>query len=116
MKYDLNERTTNFSKQIINFLKKIKSDNLSSIIINQLFRSATSIGANYREANNASSKKDFANKCFICKKEAQETKYWIELLAEIKSNNIEELRVLWQEAHELTLIFNKICNSARNKN
>ena len=112
----MNERTINFSKQIINFLRRTKQDNLSIIIINQLFRSATSIGANYREANNASSKKDFANKCFICKKEAQETKYWIELLSEMDIEKIEELRKLWQEAHELTLIFNKICNSARSKN
>jgi len=75
--------------------------------------SATSVGANYQEANNASSKKDFTNKSFICKKEAQETKYWIELLADIESKYKPELRIIWQEAHELTLIFNKICSSAK---
>ena len=115
MEYNLNERTMNFSKEVIRILRSIKSDYLTTSVINQLFRSATSVGANYREANNASSRKDFANKTFICKKEAQETKYWIELLAELEIEFKEELRILWQEAHELTLIFNKICNSAKQK-
>ena len=62
----------------------------------------------------ASSKKDFKNKIFICRKEIQEAKYWIELLVESNSEEKEELKKLWKGAHELTLIFNKISTSLKN--
>lgn len=81
----------------------------------QLVRSGTSIGANYMEANGASSKKDFQNKIFICKKEAQETKHWLRMIANCLPDRNQELRLLWQEAQELTLIFQKITSSLRNK-
>ena len=77
-------------------------------MISQLVRSATSIGANYMEANGASSKKDFKNKIYICKKEARETKYWLQLIAGANEDKKEDCRKLWQEAQELTLIFSKI--------
>ena len=80
-------------------------------MIDQLLRSATSVGANYREANGASSKKDFKNKISLCRKEIQETEYWLELLAESNPKEREEIKRLWSEAHELTLIFNKIWSS-----
>ncbi len=114
MDYDLEERTKNFSKSIIKFLSKIKRDEINRNIIGQLIRSATSVGANYCEANGASSKKDFKNKIFICRKEIQETKYWIELFGEIIKDK-DELRKLWKESHELTLIFNKISTSLRKR-
>ena len=114
IKYDLEERTLLFSKNIINFLKKQQFTTLNKNIISQLLRSATSVGANYREANGAISKKDFKNKIHFCRKEIQETKYWIELLNElIKEEEKEELKKLFQEAHELTLIFNKISSSLK---
>jgi four helix bundle protein len=68
------------------------------------------------EANGASSKKDFANKIFICKKEAQETKHWLRMLAVCFPGTKEELKSLWQEAQELTMIFQKITTSLRNVN
>jgi four helix bundle protein len=71
-------------------------------------RAGTSIGANYCEANGASSKKDFANKIYICKKESKETKYWLRLLAKAVEEMKDECRVLWREAQEFTLIFSKI--------
>ena len=77
-------------------------------IINQLVKSGTSIGANYCEANGASSKRDFKNKIFICKKESKETKYWLRLLAKTERSLKEECQELWQEVQELTLIFSKI--------
>lgn len=81
MKYDLEERTTVFSEKIIEFCKKIPKNTINLPVIDQLIRSGTSIGANYMEANGASSKRDFKNKIFICKKEARETKYWLRILA-----------------------------------
>ena len=74
----------------------------------------TSVGANYCEANGASSKKDFRNNIHICKKEIKETKYWIEMLVVVEAGQKEKLRILWKEAHELTLIFGKISSSLRN--
>ncbi|MEA2088631.1 MAG: four helix bundle protein [Patescibacteria group bacterium] len=114
MNYNLEERTKKFSKEILRFLLKIKKNEMNSNIIFQLIRSATSVGANYCEANGASSKKDFRNKIFICRKEIQETKYWLELLAEVNLEAKKELKNLWQEAHELTLIFNKISTTLKN--
>lgn len=108
MNYDLENRTKKFSKDIIRFLKKLRKDDINKSMILQLIRSATSVGANYCEANGASSKKDFKNKIFICRKEIQETKYWLELIAESNEEEKENLKKLWKEAHELTLIFNKI--------
>jgi four helix bundle protein len=71
------------------------------------------VGANYMEANNASSRKDFANKIYICKKEAQETKHWLRMLSKSESDEktIKELRTSWKECQELTMIFQKITNS-----
>ncbi len=111
MQYDLEERTKNFSKDILGFLKNIKENNLNKNIISQLIRSSTSVGANYCEANGSSSKKDFRNKIHICKKEVKESKYWIEMLATVEIDKKEDLRKLWKEAHELTLIFGKISST-----
>ncbi len=109
--YDLEERTANFSENIIEFIKAIKRDEINRNIIIQLMRAATSIGANYCEANASSSKKDFRNKIYICKKEANETKYWLRLLAKCHPELKEKLKDLWKEAHEFHLIFQKITNT-----
>lgn len=114
IKYDLEERTAKFGESIIEVCRKIKPDNITGPIINQLIRSATSIGANYMEANGASSKKDFINKIFICKKECQETKHLLRMLKATVPEIATELRKHWQEAQELTLIFQKIASSSRN--
>ena len=110
-KYDLEERTAKFGEAVIRFCRATKKDNITMPLINQLVRSATSIGANYMEANGASSKKDFRNKIFICKKEAQETKHWLRMLA-VDADDKDAPRQLWQECHELTLIFHKIASSS----
>ncbi|OGY43198.1 MAG: four helix bundle protein [Candidatus Buchananbacteria bacterium RIFCSPHIGHO2_02_FULL_40_13] len=111
MVYDLESRTKIFSKHMMNFLSEIRIREINRNIISQLIKSTTSIGADYCEANNASFRKDFRNKIFICKKESQETKYCLELLAEINKEKIIQLRLFWQEAHELLLIFSKIISS-----
>ena len=112
MNYDLEERTAKFGESIINFVKTLSRNNVNNLLISQLVRSATSIGANYMEANQASSKKDFRNKIYICRKESNETKHWLRMMA--TSSNLEKkdvIKKLWQEAHELTLIFAKISKS-----
>src|SRR3989344_3404206 len=107
-KFDLAERTEIFGEKVITFCKSIKPTTVSKPIIEQLVRAATSIGANYAEANNASSKRDLRNKIFIVKKECQETKHWLRMLAAAEPGQKSVLRDLWQESHELTLIFQRI--------
>ena len=115
-KYNLEERTAIFGESVIQFCKTLNLDTISRPIVSQIIRSATSIGANYMEANGASSRKDFTNKIFICKKEAQETKHWLRMLKTYFSEKKNEILLLWQEAQELTMIFQKITNSLRNDN
>jgi four helix bundle protein len=114
MVYDLEERTSNFGIEVIRFCKCLNQDSINKPIINQIVRSSTSIGANYMEANAASSKKDFKNKIHICKKETQETKHWIRMLAECEPTKKEKLTNLWKECQELTLIFGKIVSKLKN--
>lgn len=109
--YDLEERTAKFGEEIIRLCRTVKPDGITRPLIDQLVRSATSVGANYMEANGASSKKDFRNKIFICKKEAQETKHWLRMLAAAMPEKKEELQRRWKECQELTLIFQKITSS-----
>jgi four helix bundle protein len=82
MKYNLEERTLSFSKKVISICKKIPRDAVNLPLVSQLIRSSTSIGANYREANDKLGKKDFVLRIRIARKEAKETSYWLELLAE----------------------------------
>lgn len=114
-KYDLEERTAKFGESIIKFCKTLKLDAILLPLIDQLIRSSTSIGANYMEANGASSKRDFRNKIYICKKEAQETKHWLRMIAVHSEDRKEEIRILWKEVQELTLIFQKIAVSFKEK-
>jgi len=113
--YNLEERTAKFGEAIIEFCKKLKKDIITRPVIVQLIRSGTSIGANYMEANAASSKRDFRNKIFICKKEAQETKHWLRMIAKCVPERKEEVKELWKECQELTLIFQKITSSLKKK-
>ena len=114
--YDLEERTAVFGEQVIKFCREAKKDPIVLPLLTQLVRSATSVGANYMEANGASSPKDFANKIYISKKEAQETKHWLRMLSSYYPENKELLRKFWQESQEFTLIFHKIVNTLKIKN
>lgn len=108
MKYDLEERTAKFGEEVIKFAKTIPKNVITLPIISQLIRAGTSPGANYCEATGASSRKDFKNKIYICKKEIQETKYWLRMITEAEPATKDSARILWKEAQELTLIFTKI--------
>ena len=100
-----------FSVDVIkSFDKYSKSPTLRSSV-EQLLKSATSIGANYTEAN-ASSKIDFKNKIYIAKKEAAETRYWLDVLTRVIPN--EDFSALAQEALELNLILQKIVSTIKN--
>lgn len=110
-KYDLEERTARFGEEIIGFCRKLTQDAVTRPVITQIVRSTTSIGANYMEANSASSKKDFRNKIYICKKEAQETMHWLRMLTKCFPDKRVDIQKYWQEAKELTLIFGKIISS-----
>jgi len=114
-KYDLEERTIKFSKNIINFIRDIPENILTRSIINQLIRSGTSIGANYHEADEASSKKDFINKISIAKKETKEIKYWLQIISHTYPACINQARILWKEAQEFNLIFAKIIHNSKKK-
>ena len=111
--YDLEERTAKFGENVLKFCKSVKLNEIVRPLIVQLVRSATSIGANYMEANGASSKKDFRNKIYICKKEAQESQHWLRMLSVALPERKTELRKLWQEVHELVLIFQKITSTLK---
>jgi len=111
MKYDLEERTANFGEHVIDFVRTIRKNEINHPLISQIVRSATSIGANYMEANGASSRKDFKNKIYICRKESNETKHWLRMIAKANEDKKDDCRKLWAEAHELTLIFAKISKS-----
>lgn len=109
--YDLEERTAKFGQDIIMFCQELKQDVISKPIISQIVRSATSVGANYMEANGASSKSDFRNKIHISLKEARETRHWLKMLLTCFPDFKEKVKPLWLENQELILIFSKISNT-----
>src|SRR3954451_11940641 len=101
----LEERTAVFGEQAIAFCYDLRTDAVMDPLVRQLVRAATSIGANYCEADDAESKKDFRHKIALCRKEARETKYWFRMIARALPSSKQPARALWQEAKELHLIF-----------
>ena len=110
--YVLREATVTFSKDIVAFCSKEPATAVSRPLIEQLIRSATSVGANYAEADNASSRNDFRNKLFIAKKEAAETKFWLSLLVDIASD-YETCTKLISDCQILLMTLQKVVNSLR---
>jgi four helix bundle protein len=108
--YDLQERTAQFGEAIIRFCKSMPRSPVNNRIIDQLVGCGTSIGANYCEADNSVSKKDFRNRIGTCQKEAKETKHFLRMAATAEPELAEEARRLWREARELHLIFCSIHN------
>jgi four helix bundle protein len=103
--FDLEERMAVFGEAVIRFAKTIRKNPVTTPLISQLVRAGTSVGANYCEADDAVSKKDFKNKIGTCRKEARETKLWFRMIAAAEPELKTEARKLWQEAKELHLIF-----------
>lgn len=110
----LEKRTKTFSVNIIRYLSTLPKSTEHDVIKNQLVKSATSIGANYREANRSRSKADFIGKLRICQSEASETSYWLEILQEIDCNNT-TLTSLVMESKELLALFTSIIVKLRRK-
>ncbi|MEK7633284.1 MAG: four helix bundle protein [Patescibacteria group bacterium] len=106
--YDLEDRTKSFSIKIIHLCKKLPFNTVNHRLTDQLIRSSTSIGANYREANESGTKKDFKNKITIAKKEAKETIYWLELIIEANQDKKNEIFSLLDESKQLIKILASI--------
>ena len=106
--YDLEERTAKFGEMVIDFAKTIPQSPVTSRIISQLVGAATSVGANYVEADDAVSKKEFLKSIGTCKKETRETKHFLRMAIRAVPALKPEARKLWMEARELHLIFSKI--------
>ncbi len=103
--FDLEERTSIFGESVIRFLKKVPRGPNNDRLIDQLTGCGTSVGANYCEANEGLSKKDFRNIIGRCKKEAKESKFFLRMIASSEPRLADEARTLYREASELHLIF-----------
>lgn len=107
--YNLEERTLEFAKQVRNFIKKIPKTIGNIEDGRQVVRSSGSTGANYIEANESLSKKDFIMRIKICRKEAKESRFWLQLIDTRDDEILEKERTfLIQEATELMMIFGSI--------
>ncbi|NIO21876.1 MAG: four helix bundle protein [Candidatus Aenigmarchaeota archaeon] len=106
--FDLEERTLKFAKSVLKLCKQLSQNVINKELISQLVRSSGSVGANYREANDALSKKDFIHRIKITRKEAKETHYWLELLLEVNTKYKEAIDPLIKESLEIKKIFSSI--------
>jgi four helix bundle protein len=111
--YDLEERTARFGEAVVDFAKTIPRDPVTDRIISQLVGAGTSIGANYVEANDSVSKREFLKCIGTCKKEARETKFFLRMAVRAAPKLKPAARELWMEARELHLIFAKIWRSGK---
>lgn len=114
-KYDLEDRTLIFSKRILKMTKALINNDINRHFINQIVRSSTSVGANYREANDALGKNDFVHRLKIARKEAKETTYWINLIIENNKNLENRISNLLTESVELTKILSSIIKKSQDK-
>ena len=113
--YDLEERTARFGEAVIDFAKKIPASPLTERIISQLVGAGTSVGANYDEADDAVSKKEFLKCIGTCKKEARETKHFLRMAVCAVPTLKPEARKLWLEAKALHLIFSRIWRTGKER-
>ena len=113
-KYDLEDRTLAFAKHVRKFVRKLQMDIPNHEDCKQLVRSSGSIGANYLEANDGLSKKDFLYRIKVSRKEAKESKYWLNLIQTFGDDNLEKERSeLLNEANELMLILGAILRNSK---
>ncbi|MFH1360156.1 MAG: four helix bundle protein [Candidatus Omnitrophota bacterium] len=106
--YDLEERTEKYAKNVIQLCKKLAQNTINFELIEQVVSASGSVGANYIEANEALSKKDFFHRIKICRKESKESRYWLRLIVSANSTCEKEASPLIQESTELMNIFGAI--------
>ena len=105
---NLEERVARFGEAIVRFARKIPQGAVNKRLIDQLVGAGTSIGANYSEAKDAVSRKDFKNRVGTSRKESKETMFFLRMVAAAEDGLADEARVLWREARELNRIFGSI--------
>jgi len=116
LKYDLEGRTMKFAKSIRSHIRSIKKRSEIQNDVQQMIRSSGSVGANYIEANDSLSKKDFLMRIRICLKETKETEYWLKLIHDTyPDSDKQKMGELIKEAHELRCIFAKIIQTTIQK-
>ena len=112
-KVELKRRTQKFAVNVIRFIETLPPKRTLSILSDQLLRSSSSVGANYRSACKGKSTADFINKIVIVEEEADESVYWFELMEESGLVDVNDLSALKKEANELTAIFTAIGKTAK---
>ena len=110
---DLRERTFEFARRIIRICSSLHGSSVTSVIRNQLLRSGTSVGANYREARRGRSKADFLSKPGECLRELDETLYWIELIQAEDLMPPDQLKEILDETDQLISIFVTLITTGR---
>lgn len=114
-KFDLEDRTLEFAKRVVRLCKELPRNSVNDKLIDQVIRSAGSVGANYREANDALGTKDFLMRLKISRKEAKETHFWLELIIEANPPLTKRIESLFQESLELKKILSSIITKLQNK-
>ena len=114
-KKELEKRTKKFALEVIKFVAHLPNNKISNVLGYQLLKCGTSIGANYREANRAQSRKDFIHKIAVVEKEASETQYWLELFDASDVGDPNSRSWLLCESGELLAIFTSIGKTAKRR-
>lgn len=112
---DFENRTADFAKRIIRFCRALPKDSINNPLFSQVIRSSGSIGANYREANEAVGRKDFLYRLRIARKEAKETQHWLELLGEANLEFANKMENLFQEVREIRNILSAMISKSEKK-
>ena len=112
---DLKKRTFDFAIMTLDLLEKLEINKISSIVVTQLAKSGTSVGANYEESQGTHSKKDLYHKIGICLREIRESNYWLRIISVKKwGSDKDQLNSLLKESEEIKLIFGKIFSKRLN--
>ena len=112
---ELEQRTLAFAVAVVRFVSLLPRNDVSSVLGRQLLRSATSVGANYREANRAESRDDFIHKTALAQKEAAETEYWLELCRQASVGSAAAIPALADESRQLLAILTTINRKAKGR-
>jgi len=114
--FDLENRTMEFAKRIVRMCKVLPNNTVNFKLIDQIIRSAGSVGANYREANDSLSKKDFLMRMKIARKESKETEFWLNLIIEANKEMESKINNLLIESIEIRKILSAIIIKSEYKN